>query len=115
MLNPTELLAEALGERLASIYMRAFSRREPRYAEVIAEAAKLVLERIGLSDALYHSAEHTALVTLVGQDILRGERLRRGVTAGGWVHFLLGALAPHNGYNPRHLRGGPPRAFGIYQ
>jgi hypothetical protein len=74
MLNPTELLADALGERLANIYMRAFSRREPRYAEIIGEAAKLVLERIGLSDALYHSAQHTALVTLVGQDILRGER-----------------------------------------
>ena len=55
MLNSTEILAEALGERLAQLYSRAFSRREPRYAEIIAEAAKLVLERIGLSDALYHS------------------------------------------------------------
>jgi hypothetical protein len=58
-------------------YTRAFSSCEPRYAEIIGEAAKLVLERIGMSDALCHSAEHTALVTLVGQDILRGERLRR--------------------------------------
>src|SRR3954469_22132711 len=98
MLNPTELLAEALGERLASIYMRAFSRREPRYAEIIAEAAKLVLERIGLSDALYHSAEHTALVTLVGQDILRGQRLRRDVTAEDWLHFTLATLAHDLGY-----------------
>src|SRR3954447_4202434 len=101
MLNPTELLAHALGECLADIYMRAFSRREPRYAEIIAEAAKLVLERIGLSDALYHSAEHTALVTLVGQDILRGERLRRDVTAEDWLHFTLATLTHDIGY----LRG----------
>jgi hypothetical protein len=55
---------------------RAFHGREPRRDASISEAAKLVLERIGSSDALYHSAEHTALVMLVGQAILRGERLR---------------------------------------
>ena len=98
MLNPTEILAKALGQRLAETYSRAFSRREPRYAEIIAEAATLVLERIGLSDALYHSAEHTALVTLVGQDILRGERLRRDVTAEDWLHFTLATLAHDLGY-----------------
>ena len=60
MLNPTEIVASALGDHLAEIYMRAFGRREPRYWEIIAEAATLILERIGLSDALYHNAEHTA-------------------------------------------------------
>ena len=60
MLNPTEVLADALGDRLAANYARAFSGREPRYTEMIAEAARLILERIGSSDALYHSAEHTA-------------------------------------------------------
>jgi hypothetical protein len=98
MLNPTEIVAHALGERLAEIYMRAFSRREPRYAEIIAEAAKLLLERIGLSDALYHSVEHTALVTLVGQDILRGERVRRDVTPDDWLHFTLATLTHDIGY-----------------
>ena len=75
------LLANVLGERLADVYTRAFSSCEPRYAEIIGEAAKLVLERIGMSDALYHSAEHTALVTLVGQDIEFG--LRRAENRGG--------------------------------
>ena len=60
MLNSTEVLADALGDRLAVCYARAFSGREPRYTEMIAEAARLILERIGSSDALYHSAEHTA-------------------------------------------------------
>ena len=55
MLNGTEILADALGDHLAAGYLRVFSGREPRYAEVIAEAARLVLERIGSSDALYHS------------------------------------------------------------
>ena len=47
MLNPTEVLADALGNKLAAAYARAFSGREPRYTEVIAEATRLILERIG--------------------------------------------------------------------
>jgi hypothetical protein len=98
MLNATELLADALGATLEASYIRAFGQRETRYAGIIAEAAKLILERIGWSDALYHSAEHTALVTLVGQDILRGERLRRDVTAEDWLHFTLATLVHDIGY-----------------
>ncbi|HEY9347980.1 MAG TPA: hypothetical protein VIQ53_21820 [Inquilinus sp.] len=113
MLSPTEILADALGERLADIYLRAFSRREPRYAEIIAEAAKLVVERIGSSDALYHSAEHTALVTLVGQDILRGERLRRDVTSEDWLHFTLATLTHDIGYVRGICRDDRPGAYVI--
>jgi hypothetical protein len=98
MLNPTEVLADALSKELAAVYTRAFSGREPRYTEVIAEAARLVLERIGSSDALYHSTEHTALVALVRQDALRGERLRRDVTAEDWLPFTLATLAHDIGY-----------------
>jgi hypothetical protein len=98
MLNPTELLADALGNKLAASYARAFSGREPRYTDIIAESARLVLELIGSSDALYHSTEHTALVSLVGQDILRGERLRRELTAEDWLHFTLATLTHDIGY-----------------
>ena len=111
MLNPSEMLADALGNRLAATYERAFSGREPHYATLIAEAARLVLERIGASDALYHSAEHTALVTLVGQDILRGERLRRDVTAEDWLHFTLATLAHDIGYVRGVCRGDRPGAY----
>jgi len=50
LLNSSEILANVLGERLAESYTRTFSSCEPRYAEIIGEAAKLVLERIGMSD-----------------------------------------------------------------
>src|SRR5215218_5677514 len=113
MLNSTEVLANALGKRLADIYLCAFNRREPRYAEGIAETAKLVLERIGLSDALYHTAEHTALVTLVGQDILRGERLRRRLSAEDWMHFTVATLAHDLGYVRGICRDDRPGAYVI--
>jgi len=113
LLNSSEILANVLGERLADIYTRAFSSCEPRYAEIIGEAAKLVLERIGMSDALYHSAEHTALVTLVGQDILRGERLRRRLSAEDWMHFTVATLAHDLGYVRGICRDDRPGAYVI--
>jgi hypothetical protein len=98
MLNPALIFAEAFSDRLSAVYDRAFGRREPRYSEIIREAARLVFERLSLSDALYHNAEHTAFVTLVGQDMLRGLRLKREVTAEDWLHFTLATLTHDIGY-----------------
>jgi hypothetical protein len=98
MLNPTTIFADAFAARLAALYDRAFGRREPGYADIIHESAKLAFERLSLSDALYHNAEHTALVTLVGQDILRGRLLTREVSPQDWLHFTLATLTHDIGY-----------------
>ena len=44
MLDPTKVLADALGGHLAEMYRRVFGGREPRYAEIIDEAARLGYE-----------------------------------------------------------------------
>jgi hypothetical protein len=38
----------------------------------------MALETIANRDALYHNVEHTILVTLVGQEVLRGKHMREG-------------------------------------
>jgi hypothetical protein len=58
----------------------------------------LVIERIASSDALYHNCEHTALVTLCVQDILRGRRLEQTITPSDWGHTILAALNHDIGY-----------------
>jgi hypothetical protein len=98
ILDTTKLLANALGEHLSLSYRRAFASREPRYAEVIDEAARLTIERIGGSDALYHDAHHTALVTLVAQDILRGRLISHAVSPEDWLHTIIAALYHDIGY-----------------
>lgn len=98
MLDPTKLLANALGEHLALTYQRTFGSREPRYAELIEQAARLTIERLVGSDALYHDAYHTMLVTLVAQDILRGRFISRGGTPEDWLHLVLAALYHDIGY-----------------
>ena len=98
MLNPTSVLADALGQNLAETYRRIYGNQEPQIAAGLDEAARLVIERIANSDALYHNCEHTALVTLCVQDILRGRRLERTVTPIDWGHAILAALNHDIGY-----------------
>jgi hypothetical protein len=98
MLNPTAIFADAFADHLAGLYDQAYGQREPRFANTIHESAKLVFERLSLSDALYHNAEHTAFVTLVGQDILRGWRLKSDVSPEDWLHFTLATLTHDIGY-----------------
>jgi hypothetical protein len=92
MLNPTSLLADALAQNLVDTYRRAYGEQEAHISAGLGEAARLVIERIASSDALYHDCEHTALVTLCVQDILRGRRLERVVTPSDWCHTILAAL-----------------------
>ena len=98
MLNPTAVFADAFADHLANLYDQAYGQREPQFANTIYVSAKLVFERLSLSDALYHNAEHTAFVTLVGQDILRGSRLRNDVSPEDWLHFTLATLTHDIGY-----------------
>jgi hypothetical protein len=105
MIQPTTLLADALANHLIDNFSRAFGGSTPYHADVLGEAARLVIERISLSDALYHTAEHTALVTTVAQDILRGHRLSQDVSPEMWMHVTLAALPHDIGYVRGICRG----------
>ena len=98
MFDPTKLLADALGEHVAATYRRVFGSREPRYAEVLEDVARFTVERIGGSDALYHDGQHTALVTMVAQDILLGRSVTERLTPEDWLHAILAALYHDVGY-----------------
>jgi hypothetical protein len=98
MIQSTTLLADALASQLMQTFDRAFGSSTPYHSAVLGEAARLVIERISLSDALYHTAEHTALVTTVAQDILRGQRLSQHISPDMWVHVTLAALTHDIGY-----------------
>jgi hypothetical protein len=75
MITVPELSAEALGSFLTSHLGRRFSSTEAELTELVPSVARLALECIGNSDALYHNVEHTMLVTLVGYDIMKGRAL----------------------------------------
>jgi hypothetical protein len=101
MFNPATVLATAFADHLVESYCAMYGEREPEYASIIRAMARLVIERISSSDALYHDAHHTMLVTLVGQEILRGRIITEEVKPVDWVHFTVATLCHDIGY----LRG----------
>lgn len=98
MFNPTAVVASAFADYLADLYLQHFSSRKAEYASYIRGAARLVLERIGNSDALYHNAEHTIMVTLVGQQIMRGRLISHAMQPEDWLHYTMALLIHDIGY-----------------
>jgi hypothetical protein len=100
-----ELAAEALGSYLAEHMNRRFGSTEASLTELIPSAARLALECIGNSDALYHNVEHTMLVTLVGYDIVRGRALLLPTLPSDFAHIIVACLFHDIGYVRGVLQG----------
>lgn len=99
MFNTTELLINAFVKRLTDGYRHAYGGYKSDYGEIIAWTGGMALENIANSDALYHNVEHTILVTLVGQEILRGRHIREGgVSCEDWLHFHISLVCHDIGY-----------------
>jgi hypothetical protein len=98
MITLPEMAAEALGAFLASDMKDRFGSSHARLAEIIPFAAKLALECIGNSDALYHDVEHTMLVTLAGHDIFKGRALLMPSTPTDYANFIVACLTHDIGY-----------------
>src|SRR5262245_3122579 len=98
MITLPALAAEALGSFLASDMKDRFGSSHARLAELIPFAARLALECIVNSDALYHSVEHMRLVTLVGHDIFKGRALSQRLTPTDYSNFIVACLAHDIGY-----------------
>jgi hypothetical protein len=99
VLNLQKLVIEHFVKELKGAYQRTYSDLEPEYGNVIAWSGQLALENIANSDALYHNVEHTIMVTLVGQTILKGKHWAEGgVTPEDWLHFIMALLFHDIGY-----------------
>jgi hypothetical protein len=105
MITLPELAANALGSFLASDMKDRFGTSYARLAEVVPFAARLALECIGNSDALYHNVEHTMLVTLAGHDIFKGRALLKPSTPADYSHFIVACLTHDIGYVRGILEG----------
>lgn len=99
MFNATEILIDAFVNRIREGYQRTYGCFKTDYQDIIAWAGSMALENIANSDALYHNVEHSILVTLVGQEILRGKQIREGgVSSEDWLHFIISLVCHDIGY-----------------
>jgi len=98
MLDVVALVADTFSKSLTEEFRRAYSSTAGAYLEIIGNASRLAIERIGESNALYHNYEHTMLVTQVGWDILKGKSLHTPIDAKDAAHYLLACLLHDIGY-----------------
>jgi hypothetical protein len=113
MITVPELTAEALGSFIASEMSRRFDSTHARLNELIPSMARLALECIGNSDALYHNVEHTMLVTLAGHDIMKGRALLVPTPPSDYAHIIVGCLMHDIGYVRGILNGDGPDGYVI--
>jgi hypothetical protein len=98
MITVTELAAETLGSFLSSQMAAQFGSTDAGLTELIPSVARLSLECLGNSDALYHNVEHTMLVTLAGYDIMKGRSLLMRTSADEYAHVIVACLLHDIGY-----------------
>ena len=99
MFNATEILINAFVQKLRDGYRRTYGGLKTDNEDIIAWAGSMAMENIANSDALYHNVEHSILVTLVGQEILRGKHIREGgVTSEDWLHYIISLVCHDIGY-----------------
>ena len=92
------LIGEFL-DRLELTYRRIYGKTRNDHVNTLRTCGMMALEIIANSDALYHDVEHSIMVSLVGQDILRGRQLRDGdVSPSDWVNFIVSLLCHDIGY-----------------
>jgi hypothetical protein len=111
MITIPELVSHALGAFLTAATKDRFGSSDARLTELLPFAAKLTLECIGNSDALYHNIEHSMLVTLAGHDILTGRALLRPTTAADYANFILACLTHDIGYVRGVVQGDEDDSF----
>jgi hypothetical protein len=98
MITLPELAVQDLGSFLSSDAKDRFGSSHARLAELLPFAARLTLDCIGNSDALYHNVEHTMLVTLAGHEIFKGRTLLMRSTPTDYCNFIVACLTHDIGY-----------------
>jgi hypothetical protein len=100
-----ELAADALSNFLSSGIQRRYGSSPGRLLEIVPPIARIAIECIANSDALYHDVEHTMLVTLAGHDILRGRALHTTLPPEDYGHLIIACLLHDIGYVRGVLKG----------
>jgi hypothetical protein len=113
MITLPELAADALGTFLAKYMQRRYGSSEAELVDLVPSVARIALECIGNSDALYHNIEHTMLVTLAGHDIMRGRALHQHMPASDYAHMIIACLTHDIGYVRGILSGDSEEGFVI--
>ncbi len=105
MFEPDLVLIGQVVEKLEADFRSAHGSTPPAHVEELTSITRLTLEKLAACNALYHNVNHTILVTLVGNDILKG-KVATGleVPPNQWLDFIVSLLCHDIGYVRRLCR-----------
>lgn len=99
MLNVTKVLASIVCDTAAAHFHALFEGASQARLDIVTGMAEHAFAAIGRSDALYHNAEHTAHVTMVGMHILNGKQaVEGGIAPATWCNTIIALLCHDIGY-----------------
>jgi hypothetical protein len=99
MLNIKKIIIESFIKEVKTNYRDIYGELGSEHLNVLEWISRLTLENIANCDALYHNTDHTIMVSLVGQEILKGKHISEGqVTPKDWVNFMTALLCHDIGY-----------------
>ena len=99
MLNLQSIVIDKVVETLQLEYDHSYGNWNAECGSILAWVARLALENMANSDTLYHDIHHSVMVTMAGQQILRGKHLiEGGVTPVDYLHVLTATLCHDIGF-----------------
>jgi len=105
--------AKKLSKLVADDFREIFGSSHDDLAERVGGLARITIECLGRSDALYHNFEHTVLVTKVGRDILVGRTMSERIEPEDYSHLIIACLLHDIGFVRGVLSGDTKTDFVI--
>lgn len=105
MFSPRAALSRDFRDHLVATAARALGPGAHREVALLGAEAEHAIEALCRTSTLYHDAEHTMLVTLVGQQILLGRAAVGAVAPTDWLHLLIALLLHDIGFVGGACRG----------
>lgn len=106
MFRPSKVISEAFVKRITGSYRKCFGEGPPGHLETLTLCARMSMSRLARTNALYHNMDHTMMVALVGEDIIRGRLYRDGdVRSIDWLHFMVSLFSFGLGFTRNLCRG----------
>jgi HD domain len=107
----TAIAAQKLGKFIAKDFRSIFGPAQNDLAERLGTFARVTIECLARSDALYHNYEHTLQVTIVGREILAGMTLTKRIEPLDYSHLIVACLLHDIGYMRGILSGDTETEF----
>lgn len=97
--NPAEILTNALSDELVKSFADQFPDAGQEFTTFLHDTVALAMNHLTKTSASYHDADHTVMVVMAGQDILRGKALVGHLEVTDWIHGITAMLFHDIGYS----------------